>query len=50
MFQELVSLLSIEFEVAQSTVIRWFKGQTRPHPRIEKQIRERVMNFLNLSK
>lgn len=50
MFNRLVEILSNEFEVAESTVLRWFSGTAKPHPQIEKQIRERVINFLNLSK
>ena len=30
--------LAAEFEVAESTVSRWAKGTSRPHPRIQKQI------------
>lgn len=30
--------LQHEFEVAASTVLRWYKGISRPHPKIEKLI------------
>lgn len=39
---KIVIALSDEFEVAQSTVIRWANGVSRPHPSLQTMILSRV--------
>lgn len=36
--KSLAKELAAEFEVSESTVLRWAKGTARPHPRIRNQV------------